>query len=70
MLSSILNVSHEEAITIALDLQDSAVHETPSIKIVSGRHPAYGPIHVLLPAMGGWALLPALLPVVSHIASL
>ncbi len=64
MLPKILNVTHEEAILISQNLADRSVHETPSIQITSGYHPEHGPIHVLIPAMGGYAILPALLPVV------
>jgi hypothetical protein len=64
MPPKIIDVSHEEAITIASELTEASIHETPSMKVTSGNHQLYGAIHVCLPAMGGYMLLPALLPIV------
>ena len=61
MPPKIIDVSHEEAIIIASELTESSVHETPSMKVTSGKHKVYGAIHVCLPAMGGYMLLPALI---------
>lgn len=64
------SLTHEEAIIISSEMKDPAIHETPSNRVVSGRHPVHGPVHVVIPAMGGYVLLAALLPVASRIAAL
>jgi hypothetical protein len=69
-MPKIIDVSHEEAIIIASELTQPSVHETPSLKVTSGKHPVYGAIHVVLPAMGGYVLLPALLPIANQISSI
>jgi hypothetical protein len=62
MTRAITAVSHEQAIQISSEMNTPYIHETPSLKVVSGYHEDYGAIHVVIPAMGGYVLLPAQVP--------
>ena len=54
-----LSYSNEQANELAMELEDRQVEELNGCTIYSGKHPAHGNIHVVIPAMGdATALLP------------
>ena len=63
-----LDLSNEDAYLMGTALENVQVDDMNGCTIYSGKHPEYGNIHVVIPAMGGAkALLPfELKPVVLH----
>lgn len=54
-----LSLSNEQANELAMELEDRKVDDMNGCTIYSGKHPAHGNIHVVIPAMGdAKALLP------------
>lgn len=59
MKPSIMDVNLEQAAAIAESLENPHFHATKQTTVYSGRHPKYGDVHVVIPAMGDALLLPA-----------
>ena len=57
-LPEITDVTIEFAYEIADQLANQSIHENGSTKVISGEHPEYGPIHIVIPPLGDATLLP------------